>query len=81
MTKTTFGVLFIVAGASYGSMAIDKVNELTLGSLLKYNFIKPPSQKAVKEITKSKLGRKGTILAYAAGLIAIGIYLIISPET
>lgn len=83
MTKTGIGALFIVAGAAYGSMAIDKVYELTLGNLMKYNLIRPPTkeqQKEIKSIRESAWGRKGTIFTYAAGLIAVGAYLIIAPK-
>ena len=83
MNKTGIGILLIVGGAAYGSLAIDKVNELTLGKLMKYNFLKGPStadQAEIKVIEKSPFGRKGTMLSYAAVLIGLGIYLILTPN-
>jgi hypothetical protein len=74
MSKTLIGLLFIVVGVVYGSLAIDSVYNLTLGWLVKYQWVKPPIQD--KNSLTIVLGRKPTILLYALGLIIIGIFIV-----
>ncbi|PIR96608.1 MAG: hypothetical protein COT92_00240 [Candidatus Doudnabacteria bacterium CG10_big_fil_rev_8_21_14_0_10_42_18] len=76
MNRTVIGILFMVAGVIYGSMAIDRVYSLTLGWLISNNWVKPPKN---SEADKTIFGRKITILLYAFGLILIGIYILWSP--
>lgn len=73
MNKTVIGVLFIVAGVLYGSMAFDLVYNNTLGYLVKNNWI---SQETLAKATKNALGRKPTILLYSLALIIIGIFVL-----
>ncbi|MCX6796912.1 MAG: hypothetical protein NTX98_00325 [Candidatus Doudnabacteria bacterium] len=74
MNKISIGILFVIAGVAYGSMAIDSVYRKTLGYLVENKWITLP--KGVEEINKNALGRKGTIILYSLILISIGIYLI-----
>lgn len=73
MNKTIIGLLFILAGAAYGSLAIDDFYNWTLGYLVKNEWIKPP---APEKMQPNILGRKVTILLYSAVLIIIGIYIL-----
>ena len=75
MSKTTIGLVFILAGLAYGSLSIDQVYNLTLGWLVENKWIKPPPE-ASKDDLKAILGRKQTILLYAAILIALGIFIL-----
>jgi hypothetical protein len=75
MNKTWIGVAFIVFGIVYGSLAIDDVYNYTLGWLVENKWVTPPPA-AGKEDLKSILGRKPTILLYAAILIIIGIFIL-----
>ncbi len=77
MNSTLLGLLFILAGTVYGSLAIDKVYNSTLGWLLANGWIKP--QNADKGI-KLLFGRKPTIILYSLSLIAIGIFILIRLE-
>ena len=74
MSKTLIGLLFILAGVLYGSLAIDDVYGNTLGWLVEHQWIKPPlpGKKGLLEI----LGRKPTILLYSLGLIIIGLFIL-----
>jgi len=74
MNKTIIGLLFILAGTAYGSLAIDDVYNRTLGWLVENKWIKPPLP-GQKDITVL-LGRKPTILLYSFGLIIIGLFII-----
>lgn len=76
MNKNLIGILFIIFGLAYGSLAIDKVYSLTLGYLVKNNWIKPPSP---EQIGENVLGRKPTILIYSLVLILIGILILWTP--
>lgn len=73
MNKTLIGLLFIIIGLAYGSMAIDTVYNLTLGFLIANGWIKLP---VPEKLEKNLLGRKPTILFYSLGLIIIGIYIL-----
>ncbi len=74
MNKTILGLLFIIAGIVYGSLAIDDIYNHTLGWLVEHEWIKPPVPN--KNSLSSVLGRKPTILLYAAILIILGIFLL-----
>jgi hypothetical protein len=74
MSKTLIGILFIIAGLVYGSLAIDDFYSHTLGYLVEHNWIKPPVPG--KNEPPSILGRKPTILFYAAILIIIGVFIL-----
>lgn len=74
MHKITIGILFILAGIAYGSLAIDSVYNKTLGYLVQNKWVALP--KEAKEIYKNILGRKGTIILYSLSLIFIGVYLL-----
>jgi len=73
MSKTIIGLIFILIGVCYGSMAIDDIYNHTLGYLIENEWIKPP---VIKKVDKGILGRIGTIIIYSLVLIIIGIYLI-----
>ncbi len=73
MDKTIIGLLFILAGVVYGSLAIDDIYNHTLGYLVEHEWIKPP---APGKIGKNILGRKPTIVAYSLILIIIGCYIL-----
>lgn len=73
MNKTLIGIIFIITGVLYGSLAIDAVYNTTLGYLIKHQWIKPPP---ADKIGKLSLGRKPAILMYSLSLILIGIYLL-----
>ncbi len=73
MSKTLIGLLFILIGVVYGSLAIDDFNNKTLGYLIEHEWIKPPLPgKGPPPI----LGRKTTIIFYSLALIGIGIFLL-----
>jgi uncharacterized membrane protein len=74
MSKTLIGLIFILLGVCYGSLAIDDVYNHTLGWLIEHNWLKPPVPS--KKNLNSLLGRKGTILLYSAILIIIGLFII-----
>jgi hypothetical protein len=74
MNKILIGLLFILAGLSYGSLAIDDFYNWTLGWLVKNEWVKPPVPD--KKSLTSVFGRKPTILLYSAGLIIIGLFII-----
>ena len=79
MSKTLIGLLFILSGVLYGSMAIDDIYNHTLGWLVKHGWINPPLP--AKDEIKNILGRKPTILLYASILIIIGIFIIWNRNT
>ena len=74
MSKTTIALIFIFAGVAYGSLAFDYIYNITLGYLVKYDWIRPPvpGEKSLQSI----FGRKSTILLYSGILIIIGLYLL-----
>ena len=73
MNKNIIGLLFITAGAAYGSLALDGIYNVTLGWLVEHGWIKPPVPGKEEKLI---LGRKPTILLYSFSLILIGIYII-----
>lgn len=73
MNKTIIGLIIILFGVCYGSLAIDSIYDRTLGLLVKYKLIKAPP---AGSISPSILGQKGQIILYALILIIIGLYLI-----
>ncbi len=75
MSKASIGFLIILIGAAYGSLVIDKVYDHTLGWLVQYNWVKPPSEPGQDDLRKL-LGRKPTILLYASLIIIIGIFIL-----
>ena len=75
MSKTFIGILFIIAGLAYGSLAIDKVYNKTLGWLVEHQWVKPPPAPGKTDL-KAILGRKPTILAYGGILIIIGLFIL-----
>lgn len=77
MNNTIIGLLFILAGTAYGSLAFDGIYDATLGWLVKNEWIKPP---APSKLGKSVFGRKPTIILYGLCLIAIGIYILIKLD-
>lgn len=74
MSKTTLGLLFILTGVIYGSLAIDDIYNRTLGWLVENKWVKPPVPG--KQDMPNILGRKPTILIYSFGLIIIGLFII-----
>ena len=76
MNKTIIGLIFILAGVSYGSLIIDNFYEHTLGWLVKNGWVKLPPIKS-KNIDKT-FGPKATILLYSIIMILIGIYILLS---
>ena len=80
MSKILIGLLFIITGLAYASMAIDTVYSHTLGWLVQYQWIKPPPEDKNPENLKNLLGRKSTIILYSLILIFIGIYLLVSRQ-
>ena len=77
MNDTLIGLLFILAGVAYGSLAFDGIYDATLGWLVKNQWLKPP---ALTKPGKSFFGRKPTIILYSLSLIAIGIYILIKLD-
>lgn len=73
MDKSIIGILFILAGLCYGSLALDGFYDKTLGFLVEHGWVKPPSPSS---LNKSILGRKPTIIFYAIILIIIGIFIL-----
>lgn len=77
MNSKILGMLFILSGLIYGSLAIDGIFESTLGWMLKNNWIKEPSGgRGIKLL----FGRKPTIILYSLCLIAIGIFILIKLD-
>lgn len=74
MNKTLVGLIFIIAGVAYGSLAIDGLYNHTLGWLLAHDWIKPPVPD--KKSLSTFLGRKPAILFYASILIIIGLFIL-----
>lgn len=74
MNKVTIGLLFIATGIAYGSLAFDKVNNATLGFLVRNKWLKSPIPGTVE---KDWLGPKPTILLYSAILIFLGFFMLI----
>lgn len=77
MNSTIIGLLFILTGAAYGSLALDNIYNATLGWLAENNWLKMPP---TEELKKNALGRKPTILLYSFALIGIGVYIILKLE-
>ncbi len=75
MNKTLIGLLFILAGVLYGSLAIDDIYNHTLGWLLTNKWVKQPLEESDKGL-KELLGRKPTILFYSLILIMLGTFII-----
>jgi hypothetical protein len=75
MNKTTIGILFMLTGWIYGSLAIEKINYLTIGYLLKNGWIKQPSQ---QKTNKELLGSKTQIIIFAFILNAVGIFILLN---
>lgn len=75
MSKTLLGLLFILAGVAYGSLALDHVYDNTLGWLVEHEWVKPPGAPAKNDL-RTLLGRKATILLYAGMLIIIGLFIL-----
>ncbi len=73
MNSTIIGLLFILLGVAYGSLALDNIYNSTLGWLVKNEWVKLPE--APVGFEKSFFGRKPTILLYSFSLIALGIYI------
>ena len=74
MDKTIFGLIFILAGVSYGSLAIDDIYNHTIGYLIEHDWVKPPV--LGKKSFPVVLGQKPTIILYALVLIIIGLFLL-----
>jgi hypothetical protein len=74
MSKTLIGLIFILAGVCYGSLAIDDIYNHTLGYLMEHEWVKPPV--LGKKSFPIVLGRKPTIILYSLALIIIGLFLI-----
>ena len=74
MSKTLIGLIFILVGIAYGSLAIDDVYNRTLGWLVEQIWIKP-TEPGKNDLVKV-LGRKPTILLYSLALIIIGIFIL-----
>lgn len=73
MSKTTIGILFILTGCVYGSLAFEKVNSATIGYLLENGWLKKPKeQKTENEL----FGPKAQIIIFAIILNMIGIYIL-----
>lgn len=73
MNKTNIGLLFIGIGIAYGSLGFEKINSLTIGYLLKNQWIKlPPTQNNEKEL----FGSKAQIILFSLILNLIGIYIL-----
>jgi hypothetical protein len=75
MNSTFIGLLLILTGLIYGSLAIDAVYNLTLGWLVNNGWIKLPEKPAGLE--KNFFGRKPTILLYSFSLITLGFYIML----
>ena len=73
MSKTTIGLIFIIFGCAYGSLAVQKINSATLGYLLTNGWIKPPKTESGEQ---TLLGSKGQIILFALILNAIGIFIL-----
>lgn len=79
MDKNIIGLLFILCGVLYGSLALDSFYEHTLGWLVKHDFIETPKIFQNKN-SKESLGRKATILMYSIIIIAVGIFILIKKQ-
>ena len=75
MSKTLIGLIFILAGLCYGSLAIDGIYQHTLGYLIGHGWVKQPPAPG-KDSLPAALGRKPTILLYASALIIIGLFIL-----
>jgi len=74
MSKGLIGIIFILLGVAYGSLAADGVYNHTLGWLLAHDWMKQPVPD--KKSLSNFLGRKPTILFYASILIIIGLFIL-----
>lgn len=75
MSKTLIGLIFILVGTAYGSLALDNIYNNTLGWLLEHEWIKPPPP-GKPDALSQLLGRKPLILLYSLALIIIGIFIL-----
>ena len=78
MNKTLIGLIFILAGLAYGSLAWEKATQATVGFLLKNGWLKAPDQ---GKISRGIFGPKFQILIYAGILIIIGLYILWNRNT
>ena len=74
MDKHIIGLLFILAGVAYGSLAIDSFYDHTLGWLIKNDWIKLPLPP--KQGERPLLGRKETIYLYSIILMLVGLFIL-----
>ncbi len=75
MNSITIGLILIISGIVYGSLAINSVNQATLGWLINNGWVKLPEKPTGVE--KNFFGPKPTILLYSFGLIALGLYIML----
>ena len=80
MSKTLIGLIFLLAGVCYGSLAIDDIYNHTLGYLIEHDWVKRPPVPD-KKSPPSVLGPKPTIFLYALGLIIIGLFILWNRNT
>ena len=80
MSKTLIGLLFVLAGTAYGSLAIDDIYNHTLGWLVEHKWVTPPPVPGQDDL-RTILGRKPTILVYAGLLIIIGLFVLWNRNT
>jgi len=73
--KFILGIVLVVFGVFYISLINDKVYEATIGMLVKWKIIKPPSEQVLEEQNKL-LSRDSGILINGTVIIALGILLI-----
>ncbi len=78
MNSTIIGLLFILTGVAYGSLALDGIYNATLGWLVQNEWVKIPE--APEGFEKAFFGRKPTILSYSFALIALGVYILIKLD-
>ena len=77
MSTTLIGIIFILFGLGYGSLAFDRVYKRTLGWLVTNNWVQPPPAPG-KDDLKTLLGRKPTIIFYSTLLVLMGIFILSS---
>lgn len=75
MNATLIGIIFILTGMLYGSLALDKIYNATLGWLINNRWLEIPKPPA--GVAKNFFGRKPTILLYSFGLITLGLFIIL----
>jgi len=79
MSKSLIGLIFMLAGLIYGSLAIDDIYKHTLGWMVEHEWVKAPV--SGKNDLRTILGRKPTILLYASILIIIGAFILWNRNT